>query len=127
FLPPQFPRPIGSRNLVNAMRRQSIARGNLSGTLTPSKRANYSPIPLCVELGHGSDGHSTRAVIRILQLEQNALHAWSHVLHVETKFSAHLQHGRVFGEDISIDAPKMLSFSVIDDVLHQHPTETVPL
>jgi hypothetical protein len=27
---------------------------------------------------------------------------------METKFSAHLQHGRVFGEDISIDAPQTL-------------------
>jgi hypothetical protein len=38
-----------------------------------------------------------------------------------------LQHGRVFGEDISIDAPQMLSFSVVDNVLHKHPAEPVTL
>lgn len=30
-----------------------------------------------------------------------------------------LQHGLVFGEDISIDASQTLFFSVVDDVLHQ--------
>jgi hypothetical protein len=40
---------------------------------------------------------------------------------MESKFSARLQHGRIFGEDISIDAPQAL------DALHQHPAEPVIL
>ena len=51
-------------------------------------------------MGHGLPAVPQVALLHILYLEQDALHVWPTVVGMETKFSAHLQHDRVFAGDL---------------------------
>jgi hypothetical protein len=50
----------------------------------------------------------------VAKIEHNAPDARSNVLRVESKFCAHLQHGRVFDQYIAIHSPQALFFCVLD-------------
>ncbi len=67
-----------------------------------------SPTPFCCDL----------RAFSIFEIEYNALNVRSYVLFVETEFGTHLQHGRVFGQDIAIHTPQTFLFCVIDHTPH---------
>src|SRR5439155_8408974 len=82
----------------------------------------------CRRGGHligGSRQRDLRALTA--QIEHDALHARSHLLGAEAELLAHLQHARVFGQYVAIDAPQACLFGVVDDTVHQYPAEPVTL
>ena len=56
-----------------------------------------------------------------VKIEHDAPEPRSNVLGVKTKFLGHLQHARVFGQDVAIDTSQAFLLGVIDDTLHQQP------
>ncbi len=54
---------------------------------------------------HVQESNRRSLGLDIFEIQHNAPNARAYVLRVETEFSAHLQHGRVFDQHIAIYAP----------------------
>jgi Uncharacterized alpha/beta hydrolase domain (DUF2235) len=104
---------------ASGIQRQNNRRYSPPNLLTNYDRTKSRKIPKRNERCSGLMRCINLSPTRPLKVQHNAPKAGPNVFLMKTKLGGHLQHARIFSQDIPIDPAQAFLFGIIDDVLHQ--------